>query len=399
MLNEPLSHPGIRRLLLVVIYFIVASASFSGYFSKWQFRDNTAESALPGMLDGTADRPFVYRQLLPMMANGIDRALPASVKNRAQTLLFDDNPYHHPIAWFYPNATDARNPQYALRYYLVYGLTFTALLLAMFALRAVCMDMQTNRIAATLAPMVFAAILPILLTEGGYFYDLPEILFMALAVWLSLRGRLLGLLVITALATLNKESFLFFVVTLFPFLRATLPVKTTLRVQFLLLVVAAAINAIMKLKYAHNPGGVVQFHLMNNLHFMAHLSSYLRFEYNYGMLTPKGLNLINVFLVAVLVRSAWGKVSPAVRQHLAIAAVINVPLFVAFCFYDELRNLSMLDTGFVIILCVNIAAYLDRCYSTVHAGVESVSALGQVVTGRRTKDHDESHVAASSTAP
>lgn len=382
MLNEPLSRPGIRWLMLVVIYFVVASASFSGYFSKWQFRDDTPEYALPGMLDGTADRPYVYRQLLPIIVNGIERALPDSVKNRAEILLSDSNRYHHPIAWFYPNATDASNPQYALRYYLIYGLSFAALLLAMFALRALCIDMQTNHIAATLAPMAFAAILPLLLTEGGYFYDLPELLFMTMAVRFSLRGRVLGLLVITALATLNKESFLFFVLTLFPFLRSRFSVKTTLMVQFGLLLIAVAINALIKLKYAHNSGGVVQMHLMDNLRFLSHPSSYLRFEYNYGVMTTKGFNLINIFLVAVLVRAAWGKLPPAVRQHLVIAAVVNVPLFLAFCWYDELRNFSLLNVGFVIILCVDIAAYLDRGYHrTVHADAESATARSMASDG------------------
>jgi hypothetical protein len=375
LLNEPLSRPGIRWVLLVVIYFLVASASYCGYFTKWQFRDETPEFALPGMLDGTIERPFVYRQLLPVIANGVEHALPAGVRNRVNTLLFDDNRTHHPIAWFYPNATDARNPQYALRYYLIYGMSFAALLLAMFALRAVCVELQSNRIAATLAPMAFAVILPLILTDGAYFYDLPELLFMALAIWLSLRGRVFWLIVITALATLNKETFLVYVLTLFPFLRTRLSTATTLKVQFVLVAIAAAINALIKLKYAHNDGGVVQFHLMENLGFLVHPSSYLRFEYNYGVVMTKGFNLINIFIVAVLVRTAWSKLSPVVRQHLWIAIVINVPLFLAFGFHDELRNLSMLNVGFVIILCVNIAAYLDRGYRAVPAGEAPPGAI------------------------
>ena len=374
LLNEPLSRPGVRWIVLVFVYFVVASASYCGYFTKWQFRDELPEYALPGMLDGTTDRPFVYRQLLPVIANGIERALPDGIKSRVNTLLFDDNRFHHPIAWFYPNATDARNPQYALRYYLIYGLSFTALLLAMFALRAVCIDMQSNRIAATLAPMAFALILPLILTNGAYFYDLPELLFMALAVWFSLRGWVWWLVLLTLPATLNKETFLVFVLTLYPFLRARLSTKTTLKVQFVLVAIAAAVNAAIKLKYAHNGGGVVQIHLMDNLHYMVLPSSYLRFEYNYGLLMTKGFNLINVFIVAVLVRTAWSKLSPALRQHLLIAVVINVPLLLAFGYHEELRNLSMLNVGFVIILCVNIAAYLDRGYRAIPAGADSVGA-------------------------
>lgn len=375
MFNEPLSRAGIRWLFLVFIYFLVAGASFSGYFTKWQFRDDMREYTLPAMLDGTADRPFVYRQLLPAMANGIERAMPTGVRTRVTALLFDEKRTHHPIAWFYPNAVDARNPHYALRYYLIYGMAYTSLLLAMFALRAVCMDLQSNRIAATLAPIAFALILPLILTDGGYFYDLPELLFMALAIWLSWRGRVLGLVVVTALATLNKESFLFFILTLFPFLRARFSFRTTLTVQFGLLVVATAINLIIKLKYAQNGGGIVQVHLINNLLFLINPTSYIRFEYNYGIPITKGFNLINIIMVAALVRTAWGKLLPAVRQHLKIALLVNVPLFLAFCFNDELRNFSMLNVGFAIIIATSIAAYLDRGYRTVPAGMAAAGAV------------------------
>lgn len=364
MLSEPLSRPAIRWLLLVVLYLLVAAASFSGYFSKWQFRDLEPKFALPGILDGTAQRPFVYRQLLPAIANGVERALPAWAVERLQTRLADvDNLYHHnPIAFFNPNATDVRNPQYALRYYAVYALSFTTLLLAIFVLRAVCIDMQANRIAANLAPLAFAAILPLTMTEGGYYYDLPELLFMALAAWLAARGQVLWLIVMTALATLNKESFLFFVLTLFPFLRNRLSVRTTVSVQLLLLVVAGVVNGVVKLKYTHNPGGMVEFHLMDNIRFLTRPWNYVRFEYNYGVMTTKGFNLINLFVVAVLVRAAWSKLSPVVRQHLKIATLINVPLYLALGFEDELRNFSMLYVGFVVILCVNIATCLDSSY-------------------------------------
>src|SRR6185437_13156287 len=101
MLNDPLSSSAIRRMLLVAVYFLAAAASFSGYFSKWHFRDDMPAASLPKMLDGTADRPYVYRQLLPAIANGIERALPVQLKQRADALLLDDNPSHHPISRMY----------------------------------------------------------------------------------------------------------------------------------------------------------------------------------------------------------------------------------------------------------------------------------------------------------
>jgi hypothetical protein len=48
----------------------------------------------------------------------------------------------------------------------------------------------------------------------------------------------------------------------------------------------------IKLKCAHNGGSVVQIHMIGNLRFLAHPSSYLRFEYNYGVVATSGFNLI-----------------------------------------------------------------------------------------------------------
>jgi hypothetical protein len=39
-------------------------------------------------------------------------------------------------------------------------------------------------------------------------------------------------------------------------------------------------------------GGVVQIHMIGNLRFLAHPSSYLRFEDNYGAVATSGFNLI-----------------------------------------------------------------------------------------------------------
>ena len=370
MLNDPLSSSAIRRMLLVAVYFLAAAASFSGYFSKWHFRDDMPAASLPKMLDGTADRPYVYRQLLPAIANGIERALPVQLKQRADALLLDDNPSHHPISRMYSNTPDSRDPRYALRYYLIYAMSFASLLLALFALRTVCLDLQSDGVGATLAPLAFAAGLPLLLTEGGYFYDMPELLFMALAVHFALKGRVLPLIVLTALATWNKESFLFFTLTLYPFLRGTLSIKSTLRIQMVLLAVAAGVNVLIKLKYAQNAGGFVYIHLMDNLRFLANPLSYLHFEYNYGVPTPKGFNVINLVLIAVLVKTAWSRLAPSVRQSLTIGVVVNVPLFLAFCYRDELRNFSLLFVGFVVILCANIDAYVESRYRVGRVAVQ-----------------------------
>ncbi|KMQ80422.1 hypothetical protein BPMI_04843 [Candidatus Burkholderia pumila] len=200
------------------------------------------------------------------------------------------------------------------------------------ALHARCLRRITaDEIASTLAPIAIALIFPLVFTEGAYFYDFPELMFLALAVWLATTGRVGWLIVVTLLATLNKEPFLIFTLTL---------------------------NAAMKLRYAHNGGDVVQFHLLGNLAFLANPFSYLHFEYNYGVVMAKGYNVITIALVVTLLRLGWHRLPATVRQHVWIALVLNVPVFIMFGWKDDLRNLSMLLIGFLMLVCMNISLWL-----------------------------------------
>jgi hypothetical protein len=82
-----------HRLCCLLLFFVAASASFQGSYTKWHFREagvlygggNTPDRRfdLGELITGTAERPFVYRQMLPTLANWIDRATPTGIKERA----------------------------------------------------------------------------------------------------------------------------------------------------------------------------------------------------------------------------------------------------------------------------------------------------------------------------
>ena len=96
------------KILLIFITFIIAAASFGGFFLKWEFRDGTDHSAIE-MLDGTAKRPFVYRQLLPAMANLVEQVTPERINQGFQNWLAADPLKHNLIHRFFPNAIDSTN--------------------------------------------------------------------------------------------------------------------------------------------------------------------------------------------------------------------------------------------------------------------------------------------------
>lgn len=349
------------KTTMLFLCYLVAAASFGGFFEKWAFRDGMSYSAIE-MLDGVAKRPFVYRQLLPATANLVNDIVPASINQKFTDWLAADPPKHNFIYRYFSNAKDSTNPEYALRYYVLFALCFASYLLGIAALRAVCCEVYPDATSATLAAFTIALVFPMLTTEGGYMYDMAELLFMALAVLLAIRGRLLLLIGITALATFNKESFFFFVLTLYPFLREKFSARKTLAIEVGLLAEALAINFLVKLHYADNPGVMMVGQFQTHMAWLLNPASYMLFEVNYGAVTTKGLNLVHLIVIAFVVRNAWPYVPQVLKKHGWMAVAINVPLFIAFCYRGELRNLSMLFVAFAVLLSVSISRYFQQVY-------------------------------------
>lgn len=349
------------RLTFLFLCYMVAAASFGGFFEKWAFRDGMAYSAIE-MMEGESKRPFVYRQLLPATANLVGKMVPQQLNDKFANWLAADPLKRNFIYRYFSNAKDSTNAEYAVRYYVLFMLCFASYFFGVLALRAVCIEFNADTTAATLAAFAMALIFPMLTTEGGYMYDMAELMFMALAVLLAARGWLLSLALVVAVATFNKESFLLFVFALYPFIRARFPLKQTLGIGTLLLGISAAVNLAVKLYYADNPGGFVVNQLPDHIYWLLDPRSYFLFEVNYGAVTTKGFNIVHLIIVAFVVRSAWRFLSPVLRQHVLIAAAINIPFFIVFCYQGELRNLSMLFVGFTIMISTAISRHLQKRY-------------------------------------
>lgn len=381
-----------RHIVLLCAYLLVAAASFCGMYAKHGFGLPGSGAELPAMLDGTADRPYVYRQLLPAMANLGEKIIPRGVQERFVAHLALDAPAHSPLRNTFTRAANSDNPRYALRYYIVYGLAFAGLLAAMFVLRAICLDMTGDEAASTIAPLAFALAVP-----ASYYYDFPELFFMTLGVWLALRGKALWLIPLTLVATFNKESFPFFVLALYPFLRERVSRRTTLLCLGACFALGAAVNVLVKLEYAGNAGAPALINLWFNLRFFADPRNYLLTEWTYGLLMPKGVNVLILFVLFVLVRAGWGGLPTVAKRHALFVAAINVPLFLALGYADEVRALSMIDVSAVLIVCVALARYLERAAqpATVPAGRATAQSGDSRTRDVRSKEDHVAQPAAS----
>ncbi|MBO1017808.1 hypothetical protein IPU70_29915 [Achromobacter sp. SD115] len=361
--------------LLLLFFLMVAAASFNGFYTKWRLNDGHPSLGLSYMVEGTAARPYVYRQLLPAMANQIQSLLPVATLARISSSLSDPRKINSrsSLAMKYPES-EALKPAVALRYYIVYYLTFFALVASLYVMRGLCLRVGATEPAAIAAPAIMALLLPFMLTEGGYFYDFTEVLFIMSAVTLALgvetlrSWRALLLLVLAGLATWNKEAFFWFTPALYPLLRAHLDRIRAAGLVSALMLAGGCVYLAMRLRYAGNPGSTVDFQLWGNLLFYADPGNWFRTENTYGILLPRGFSLVFVLVFAGLGVKAWRRLPVTLRVHGATAAAINLPLFLLFCSPGEMRNLSMLYPTLTLLIACALSAWLSMAARSGPAG-------------------------------
>lgn len=333
------------KLCCLVLFFVAAAASFNGFYDKWRFREpgspsGSAEAYFDGMIDGTAQRPFVYRQMLPDIANWIAPRLPNRIKKKIDSLSLPDQ---------------ARHTQYLI----VYLAVFAFALLAEYGVCNLCRSLGFSPAASVVTAVSFILLVPYLESNGGYYYDYPEIAFLCIAACLAATRAWWWLIPLTAVATWNKESFLLMVPTLYPFLRRRSGRAATLAQLGTLCAVSAAVYLWLRRRFASNSGGTVLPSLHHQIQFILEPSNWLvRTEKTYGIVMLATFNLFFGALLFWAVLRIRKEIPPVVKTNVAIAAILNLPLYVLFCAPGEIRDLSMLYIGLIAVLAANAESWI-----------------------------------------
>ena len=348
--DSPFIKNAMNKILLAFIFYVVTAASFNGFFTKWAFRDffriPNVNYTFEMMYDGTAERPFVYRQLMISIAKEIRAFIPEEKQEKIISNIEKNNF----IMNSYKKALISQ--KFIIEYYIIYFMTFFSLLVSMFVLRKICIEITGNELSGTLTPIIFVLIFPILETFGGYFYDFGELLFLSLATLFAIKGYWLALILISPIAEYNKESFLFFVVTLLPLLTINFSKKKSFFIVATAIFLSGLVYLYVSTMYIENIGGRVQLHLYKHLEFI--FSDWADTEITYGVFFGMGTFFLHILFIMWIVKNAWGKLSLQWKYHIGIATLINVPLYILFCWPGELRNLSLMYMGFIVMLSIFI---------------------------------------------
>ena len=345
-----------------LLFFMAAAASFNGFYDKYRLLDTDEFGNLAGRIaferfvDGTANRPFIYRQMLLNIANFIDSHVSQSAKHYIFTryvhggVSVGRDPYDSLVL---------HDPHYSLRYMLIYVIVFLFAWAAVYALYATAKIVGNPPAVAAISAIALILFIPYCEVNAGFYYDYPELFFFAIVVYLALRVKWWWLVPVAALATWNKESFLLFTPALYPLIRTRLSRPASLAANGVIALVCAAVYEIVRIRFRNNPGGTVEIHLGEQMHSLLHPAVLLQREWNYGLLSFGGLNVITVILLIATVWRGWVLLPTAIQRYSLVAAVINVPLFVLFCAAGELRDLSMLYVPLLLLVAANLRAFSE----------------------------------------
>lgn len=310
------------------------------------------------LLDGTADKPWAFRILVPQAVKLSHALLPEFARNALsnERIVRKINERY----WRDYERDGAEVRDLVEKYVLVVLVMYGAYLGLMYVLRALTIDrLGASSAFSNLAPIGFALFLPLTFVNGSYFYDPVELFFIASFVLSLSRHRFLIAVAIAVLATFNKESNLLLPIIFLPLLILNRPRRIAIQQYCLLQAAAACAYVLVRYVASDNAAGIVVFQLPSNLRFWADWHSYFLFfgVYNAVIPAPRGLNVLTVSLLSMLLW--WNRKRDWPFWSLLSAATISAPLFLLFCFHDELRNLSFVFIPLYLILVGIVATFWE----------------------------------------
>jgi hypothetical protein len=118
--------------------------------------------------------------------------------------------------------------------------------------------------------------------------------------------------------------------------------------------VSGAVNIVVRHEFANAAGGVVEYHLRDNISTYLKSWAYREWELTYGLIGPRGFFLGTALVATIVVIRGLVSCPLAVKRHLACAAIINLPLMLLFGSAGEIRNLAFMYVGFSVLMALAI---------------------------------------------
>ena len=294
-----------RNIPFIVIAFFAAGVIFTAYLSINTI-NGTGVGGFVGTIDGTANRPAIYRVLIPKVAQAVAKILPQNFIVALRGLPSN-------TVWIkaIQNLSGGR----------YYGEAFSAILIMYFSLagfilveKELLLELGYPFIQQYILPLALAALSLPFSVNFAYVYDLPQMFLFATCVLFLYRRNWIAYLVLLAVTSLNKETSFFLIVIFTVYYVRRLPGK----VYYLLLtiqpVIFLIIRAVITNTFKNNPGVAMY------LSTQEHINQYIAYP-------PTFIFTILFFgIMTYLILKDWNK-KPIFLRYASITYFFVVGLF------------------------------------------------------------------------
>ena len=347
-------------IILIVTYAIATSQALQSFSYKWTTIAIDKQYPLTKVFDGDVPKPYASRVLIPTLINHFHIAVPAiasiPITERSRRLL---------ESVIGAQESAMISDTVALKYGILTILNYSFLLATLFILRALTKEVigssNISRILVDGSPLCFALFLTISYRAyNGFWYDHAELLLYTLYIFLAIRRFRTASLFVLAVSVLNKETAILFpLIVFFALYKDELIKKDLATYSNTILHTSVAAIAFISVRYTlvAQDGVAAEIHLLGNLSFWFSLSPWFSVTTPHVALIPlpKPSNILLLLPMLAVFFSYWNTKPSLLKNGLIISLTISLPLFLAFCYRDEFRNLS-LAFPFLFLSAVNTAA-------------------------------------------
>lgn len=257
--NRQRSSPAIQILLAILM--IAASLGVFWFFISFSGVNANERATLDDMISGEAHRPFVTRMLVPWLSRGTAALLPESVHTAASEAAGTGSFLAGLLKKYRAPQDLALESMISLFWQLasILGFTFTlrSLVRRVYVSPPMFPELVTIGGLIALAPMLLF----------GYIYDLPNLFLTTLGLYCIASNWKLRYYLVFALAILNKETAVVLIVPAL-LLDWQLPRPSLSKIlagAFTQLGIFLAIRLPVTYRYRDNPGGAMEYHLLDHL--------------------------------------------------------------------------------------------------------------------------------------
>ena len=338
----------IRFSILLTILITLTSNITNSFFIKWGFRELDPVASLTKMIDGTANKPFVFRSAVPKLVNFTISQIDEKYINKfyLQISKHDSLKKHY----FSNISNDIYTPKMCAIYYSMFALVFISYFFSLFYLRLIFLHFSNGFSASILSIIIFSLCYPLLFELGGYYYDFFELFFATLSVYLWIKQKKILGSISMILAVFNKETAFLLGLSSF-FLHSKNTAKITRWIYLsTILCFSLLIRHLIMSGYDDNPGSTFYFAVLGNFLAFINPLSYFHFEQLYGVIaSPTIENVLLIFIFIFWFKKGWVNVPKNMRYPI-MASILPTAVLWAICGnFNELRVFSIVLPYFFII--------------------------------------------------